>query len=56
MLKQSFPNLPPRPDEAAPAVASGQGRKDSMRYSAGYDVGIDVQWSNHLLDTGNPTR
>ena len=56
MLKQSFPNLQPHPDEAAPAVASGQGRKNTMRCSAGYDVGIDVQWSNHLLDTGNPTR
>ena len=36
VLKRSFPNLPPHPDEAAPAAASGQGRKDSMRCPAGY--------------------
>ena len=54
-LKQSFPNLPPRPDNAAPAVALGQGRKDLMRCSAGY-VGVDVQWCDHPLGHGRSSE
>ena len=56
VLKRSFPNLPPHPDEAAPAVASGQDRKDSMRCSAGYDVGVDVQWCDHPLGHGKSSE
>ena len=56
VLKRSFLNLPPHPDEAVPAVASGQDRKDSMRRSAGYDVGVDVQWCDHPLGHGKSSE